>query len=188
MKIFLDREWIKETRHCQGPRGRTAVHIKAQLLILGALNVLGHHSPFRTLRVDTEICASEHRAFFHLFLDKMYSIREDYIYYPRTPEELKPVMERYASKGLPGAGGSIDVVHMKWYDCPAVDRNRSVGKEGYPTLAFEVISGFDREILGVSSVQFGTRNDKHIVRLDETVAKIRDDWYKTVEWEYYDAF
>ncbi|KAL9182591.1 hypothetical protein ACHAXT_013243 [Thalassiosira profunda] len=41
--------------------------------------------------------------------------------------------------------------------------------------------------MGVSSVQFGTRNDKHIVRLDETVDKICNGWYNTVEWEYYDV-
>ena len=117
----------------------------------------------------------------------LYSIREDYIYYPRTPEELHSIMKRYEAKHLPGCGGSIDVVHLKWSNAPAGDRNRCVGKEGYPTLAFEVVSGFDREILGVSSVQSGTRNDKHIVKLDATVAKIRDDWYKTVEWEYSDV-
>ena len=43
-----------------------------------------------------------------------------------------------------------------------------------------------REIFGVSPIQFGTRNDKHIVKLDKNVAKIRDEWYKTVQWNYYD--
>ncbi len=97
-------------------------------------------------------------------------------------------MKRYEDNHLPGCGGSIDVVHLKWSNCPAGDLNRCKGKEAYPTLAFEVISGFDREILGVSSIQFGTRNDQHIVKIDENVAKIRDGWYNTVEWEYYDAY
>ena len=96
------------------------------------------------------------------------------------------MMERYTLVHLPGAGGSIGVVHLKWSACPAGAYNLCKGKEDYPTLAFEVISGFDREILGVSSVQFGTRNDKHIVKLDKNVTKIRDEWYNTVQWNFYD--
>ena len=161
--------------------------VKAQLLILGTLNVLGHNNPFRVLPSSTEMSYSEHRAFFHVFLNKMASIREEFIHYPRTPEELSKVMEQYGKVDLPGAGGSIDVVHLKWGYCPAGDVNRSKGKEGYPTVAFEVISGFDREILGVSSIQFGTHNDKHIVKLDKNVARIRDDWYNTVQCDYYDS-
>ncbi|KAL9182044.1 hypothetical protein ACHAXT_012387 [Thalassiosira profunda] len=184
--LFLREGWIAPTKHCkEGDR----LKLKAELLIMGALNVLGNHTPFRQLKANTQICRSDHQNFFHLFLDKMYARREEYIFYPRTPDELRAVMKRYADSPvhLPGNGGSIDVVHLKWSNCPAGDMNRCVGKEGYPTLAFEVISGYDREIMGVSSVQFGTRNDKHIVRLDETVDKICNGWYNTVEWEYYDV-
>jgi hypothetical protein len=88
---------------------------------------------------------------------------------------------------IPGAGGSIDVVHMKWSACPAGDSNRAKGKEGYPTVAFEVITDFDRRILAISSIQFGTRNDKHIVKLDKAVAEIRDGWYSTVKWNFKDS-
>ncbi|KAL7462574.1 hypothetical protein ACHAXS_002959 [Conticribra weissflogii] len=90
-------------------------------------------------------------------------------------------MESYKKVGLPGCGGSIDVVHVKWSNCPAGDFNRCKGKESFPLLAREVISGFNQEILGMSSVQFSTRNDKHIDKLDDNVAGIRD-----VEWDYYD--
>ena len=31
-----------------------------------------------------------------------------------TREELDVVMQRYAEKDIPGAGGSIDVINMKW--------------------------------------------------------------------------
>jgi hypothetical protein len=33
----------------------------------------------------------------------------------------------------------------------------------YPSVAFEVIAVFDRQMLVVSSVHFGTRNDQEIV-------------------------
>ena len=76
---------------------------------------------------------------------------------------------------------------MKWSNCPAGDYNRCKGKESYPTLAFEAVTDHNRRIMGISSVQFGTRNDKHIVKLDAVVAKIRDGWYNTVTWNFYDS-
>ncbi len=34
-------------------------------------------------------------------------------------------------------------------------------------------------------MQFGACNDKHIVWLDPTVALIQEDWYRHVEWYYF---
>ena len=116
----------------------------------------------------------------------MFSIKEDYICYPTTQEDLNEVMDRYADNYLPGCGGSIDVVHVKWSNCPAEDVNRAKGKEGFPSLAFEVVTGFDRQILGVSIAHFGTRNDKQIVRSDETIKLLRNSWYRDVEWMLFD--
>lgn len=108
----------------------------------------------------------------------------------KTMEELSPIIKKYQSLFLPGCGGSIDVVHLKWSYCPAGDcnSNRCVGKEGFPTVAFEVVSDNSRRILGVSSVQYGARNDQHIVKLDETVSNLKRKWYKDVEWSYFDVF
>jgi len=152
---------------------------------MSCLHVLGHSTPFRLLTVDTNLSATEHRLFFHKFIDKMYSIRDEHIYLPRDEAELREVMAWYEEKNLPGAAGSKDVVHSKWSACPAGDFNRAKGKESYPSIAFEVISDFDRRIMGVSSAQFGTRNDKQIVKTDRNVAKIRDDWYANVRWTYF---
>jgi hypothetical protein len=49
----------------------------------------------------------------------MFSIHDNYIKYPNTLEELQSVMDRYESLFLPGCAGSIDVVHVKWRNCPA---------------------------------------------------------------------
>ena len=81
-------------------------------------------------------------------MKKLSSVKDEIIKYPNTFDNLKTVMEKYAAKKLPGCSGSIDVVHLKWSNCPAGDYNRSLGKEGYPTLAFEVVTGHDRNILG----------------------------------------
>ena len=56
--------------------------------------------------------------------------------YPESSDELKSVMNKYTVKKLPGCGGSIDAVHLKWSNCPAGDYNPSLGKEGYLTLLY----------------------------------------------------
>ena len=78
--------------------------------------------------------------------------------------------------GLPGAMGSVDVVHVKWSNCPSGDFNCAKGKESYPLLAFECISNLDRRICHVHGPQFGTRNDKHIVKMDTGMVTIRKDY------------
>ena len=99
--------------------------------------------------------------------------------------ELKETVDDYAAKHLPGAGGSIDVVHIKWGNCPAGDYNKCKGKESFPSLAFECITNNCRQVLSIAPVQFGARSDKHIVHFDPTVGHIRKQWYKDVEWEYF---
>jgi hypothetical protein len=116
----------------------------------------------------------------------MYSIKNDYIYFPRNMEELKEVITQYQEKDLPGAGGSIDVVHVKWSKCPAGDFNKCKGKESFPSVAFECVTSHTRRVMGIAPIQYGTRNDKHIVCLDPTVRMIRFDWYKEVQWTSFD--
>ncbi len=113
-----------------------------------------------------------------MFVEKMYSIRDEYISLPMKVPELERVMEAYEDKGLPRCGGLIDVVHVKWSKCHAGDDNCCKRKENYPSLAWEGISAHNHKVLGILSVQFGTRYDKHIVKIDENVAKIRDGWCK----------
>ena len=70
---------------------------------------------------------------------------------------------------------------------PTGDHNRCKGNESYPTLAFEVVSDNSRCILGISSVQYGTHNDQHIiVKLDQTISNLRKGWCKDVVWSFYE--
>jgi len=130
---------------------------------------------------------SEVHKFFYVFLDAFMDMRDEYINLPQNIPEMLRVTRCYDSVGLPGACGSMDVVHVKWSSCPAGDANRAKGKEGYPTLAFQCITDFNRRILAVYGPQFGTKNDKDIVKTDPNVRKIRIGWYKDVCWRYYDA-
>ena len=179
---FITDGYLHETRRI---RGHSIIWTKAELIVLACLNVLAHGTPFRCLTLNTHISASDHRLYFLKFVEMFSKHRKEYIHLPDNRDQLQEVMGRYRDVGLPGAMGSIDVVHCKWSNCPAGDRNRAKGKEGYPTLAFQCISDFDRRINGVFGPQWGTRNDKHIVKLDTNVKRIKSGWYKDVEWCYF---
>jgi hypothetical protein len=79
----------------------------------------------------------------------------------------------------------MDVVHIKWATCPAGDHNRVKGKEGYSTLGFYCITDYNRRIIAIYGPQFGTRNDKDIVKHDPNVVEICDGWLGGCRWKYY---
>jgi hypothetical protein len=57
--------------------------------------------------------------------------------------------------------------------CPTQQQNMYKGKEGYPTVAYEVICNSRKFIQSISVGHPGSRNDKqHIVRTDETVMSL----------------
>ena len=182
---IVDDEIIHLSKHC---RTVADLKIKSELLVMGALAILcGSINGFRNLPLLTHICATEHSQFFQKLVKYLFDKRGEYIYLPRNELELMSVMKRYEEMGIPGAMGSVDVVHVKWSNCPSGDFNRAKGKQSYPSLAFECISDFDRRICHVHGPQFGTRNDKHIVKMDKGVASINDK-YSHVPWKYFDEY
>ena len=96
--------------------------------------------------------------------------------------------EDYNATGLPGCVGSMDVVHVKWSQCPTGNHNRAKGKEGYPTLGFQCITDFNRRVMTIYGPQFGSRNDKDIVKHDDNVRAIRQNrLFANATWQYYDC-
>jgi hypothetical protein len=60
-------------------------------------------------------------------------------------------------------------------------------KGGYPILAFQCVTDFNRRILAVYGPQFGTRNDKEIVKDDPNVHYVQTGWCNDFLWRYYTA-
>ena len=126
--------------------------------------------------------------FFFIFIEALVEMKDEYIFIPRNLTELRRVSRDYNTVGLPGCVGSMDVVHVKWANCPTGDLNRAKGKEGYPTLAFQCITDFNRRVLAIYGPQFGSRNDKDIVKHDNNVRAIRSNQlFTNTTWKYYDA-
>jgi hypothetical protein len=181
-EMFISRGWVKCTKRCHN---EYMLSMRTQLFIMCALEHLGNRRPHRQFETETNMCFSEHQQFFNTFLDRMYARRFDHVAFPSTLEGLQSLSCQYHRQHLPGACGSIDVIHVKWSNCPSGDFNKCKGKESFPSVAFEVVTDNRRRVLGISPIQYGARSDKHIVRLDPTVTSIRDNFYKYVEWEYY---
>jgi len=98
-------------------------------------------------------------------------------------EDLRREMEVFARMGLVGCGFSMDAVHL-WYDaCPAELNSLHVGKEGYPTRAFNVAVTHTKRIISSTVGHPGARNDKSIVRYDKFVQDVKEKKVLNVSYE-----
>ena len=89
-----------------------------------ALEHLGNRRPHTQFKTETEMSMSAHLLFYKHFLNCLYRARSEWIYFPRLMDELRSVTDDYHRQELPGAAGSIDVVHVKWSHCPAGEFNK----------------------------------------------------------------
>ena len=138
---------------------------------MSALYVLGHGIGFCSCKALCNISTSEVCKFFHLFLDALVDMQDEYISLPSNMAAFRRVTHDYEENGLPGCVGSMDVVHVKWSNCPMGNHYRAKGKKGYPTLAFQCITDFNHHLLLVYGSHFGTHNDKNIVKHDTHMKK-----------------
>jgi hypothetical protein len=95
-------------------------------------------------------------------------------------------MGPYIAVGLNGCIGSTDATHIMWVACPAHLRNFCFGKEGFPTLVYNVTCTHDMFATHCGASSFGANNDKFIVRFDEFIADLRTlDLYTGIEYELF---
>ena len=142
--------------------------------MLGVLRMLGRNWICDDVAEATGMGESTVRTAFKLFCENFVdSFYDKYIYRP-VGDQLKNIMSIYTRMGLPGCVGSTDCVHVKWDRCPIELTNLCKGKEGYPTLVYSCVVDHSRRILSVTPSNFGTRNDKTIVRLDSYIMAIKE--------------
>jgi len=131
--ILIVQGYVKEPRTFFR---RREFRERTELLVMSALYVLGHGAGFRSCRALCNISTSEVRKFFHLFLDALVAMQDNYISLPSDMAALRRVSRDYEENGLPGCVGSMDVVHVKWSSCPMGDHNHAKGKEAILPLHF----------------------------------------------------
>lgn len=168
--VAMTREagWFTEQSNCTRIPGAPL-----ELKILAVLRVIGRGYCFDGVEELSRISAESLRVFFRSFVN-LFS-RENYSKYcnhPQTPEEIASAMGVFTQLGLPGCIGSTDCVHIRWERCPAGSRSSHKGKEGYPTLSYEVTVDHTKRIIAATEGHPGARNDKTIVKFDGFVTKI----------------
>jgi hypothetical protein len=178
--IILDREWYDP--EVSDLFGRRCHHV--ELLLLGCLHVLGHDATQKVCESNTHISSECHRKFFLRWCKDMASIKDEFIFLPADELELDRVLKSYSRYGFVGCIGSIDCVHIGWDKCPSEWRPLFVGKEGFPTIVFQVTCDNHHKIQAVSQGHPGARNDKTIVKLDDAVAtlKSKNSWLGSMPW------
>jgi len=133
----------------------------------------------------------------HFLVVDFYVVLEFQHPFSPTTSELCSIMQAYALVGFPGCVGSIDCTHIRWWNCPSKHRNSCHGKEGYPTLGFQVIVDNTKRILHVSKGYFGSLNDQNICDIDPIIyndnggivnlARDRRFLYNDVKFDLYDS-
>ena len=148
--------------------------IDCRLLVLGSLRYLGIGTTFDALEEVTHVSGTSHQNFFlNEFLSWGVTVAREIIFLLRNDDKYDAVEEVYWVQGLPGCVGSIDCVHLSWDRCRSGLLGECVGKEGKPTLTFEVVVTHNHRIQSVSGYCHGAQNDKTISRHDWAVNKLR---------------
>ena len=122
----------------------------------------------------TGIGLSTIAAFYHVFVKRyIFQFYNEWVFLPRTDEELRAVINVYSTQGLPGCAGSVDCVHLSWGRCQAGCRFYHVGKEGFPTRSYEVVVDATKRVRACTPGFPGANNDKSISRHDFAIHTLR---------------
>jgi hypothetical protein len=184
VEMTREAKWFSEEPNCAGQEAAPL-----ELKILAVLRVLGRGYCFDGVEELCLISAEVLRVFFHKFC-KLFSEANFSVYCspPTSDEDIAKTVNIYERLGLPGAIGSVDCVHIRWERCPAGERSLHKGKEGFPTLSYEVTVDHTKRIIGATQGHPGARNDKTIVKFDGFVTSIHNgEVYAEVTFTLLDA-
>ena len=186
IKVILAEAWFpKYGSTGDGPLDCTKnPGASLQVKVLSVLRVLGRGVVFDDC-FDGSGCGEESiRVFFHAFTAKCcQSLFQSVVKPPRTLTEIGEATRVYQMLGVGAAVGSTDCTHIELGNCPNNFRISCSGKSGKPTLSYSLTCSHQRKIFHVTSGFAGSKNDKHISRLDSFITAVgSDNIYKNFEW------
>jgi hypothetical protein len=167
--------WFRQSGwFCRETDGFLRPAVPLELKILAVFMMLGRGVcaavPASVIGCD-EKTIQEFFKFFCLQVAK--HLYQRFICFPSTVAEVAKCVKTYEKENLPGCMGSVDCVHIPWIKCLASVRSWFIGKEGAPTVAFQVIVDHSTRILSISQPHPGANNDKTIASMDNCLHKIR---------------
>jgi hypothetical protein len=158
------------------------------LLALGSFHMIARDLTFDDLDELNGISATANCACFFSFVPRLAGLSSSFIVIPRTADELQHgVLDLYRIVGLPVCTGSADCVRVFWDTCPANLQSGCNGKEKFLSVVFEVVASHTNKMLSVSGVQYGTDNDRIILRSDSAIWCIQKEGnvLKNTTFKYY---
>ena len=188
VRLFVRKKWVITQKEIDKRRVKFIV-CPPEVKILDTLYWLGEGCSFRTIyNLSGRVFSDQSFCNFAKKFCKIVRthLAPRYIKLPSTVEDLRDIEKAYTERGFPGAVGSTDGVQIAWEGCPFAYRKSFTGKEGYPTLGFNVTVGHDLRILHVCSMFAGRFNDKTKVLYDEYVKRLRSGFYHGFEYTVYD--
>ena len=164
-------KWVDKP---SGPgHGRGPARAPLLLKVLAALSYLGKGCDMEDLEDLAQISVSTLRVFIPAFLKWL--AHDEFAKHVHLPEgeALDRAMAVYARLGAPGACASADGVHVPWNNCHATQNHLYKGKEGHPTIAWNVSVLHSREVVHIAPWKGGATNDKSMAQHDEFFAQLR---------------
>ncbi|CAN0312837.1 unnamed protein product [Ectocarpus sp. 4 AP-2014] len=133
--------------------------------VLAWLTILGRGNCFASIYqmswMSTRTVQGMFRKFCKHVAREMYDV---HIHFPTEESgKLDLVMKQYDRLGFTGAVGSMDVTHIAWSRCPYNQARSYTGKEGFPTIAYQVTVDHAGRAMAVTEGFTGSTNDKTIV-------------------------
>jgi hypothetical protein len=186
IQTILHERWFpKYGVDGEGPMDCTKTRgASLQVKVLSALRVLGRGCVFDEV-FDGSGCGEESiRVFFHSFTSKCCaSLFQKMIAPPRTVEDIRIATRVYQRLGIGPAIASTDCTHIELGNCPHNFRITCTGKSGKPTLSYSLSCSHQRKIYHVSAGFAGSKNDKHISKLDSFITAVgSESIYRNFEW------
>lgn len=147
-----------------------------ELLVLGALRVLGRGWTFKCCWESTLIHHTTHRHFFHQFIafgrEVLYPM---YVKFPTTPSEAYSHMFDYHKVGFNGAIGSTDGTHIASEKIPfSLQQHHDGHKLPIPSRTYNLTCDHRRRILHSTQGHPARWNDQTLVLFDRLVTGIHD--------------
>ena len=164
-----------------GPKGPGPPPIPVNILLLGVLRFLALGCPWDVIEELSHVSETVLKGFYNKFVEWYATFKyKDVVCAGDWRKEVEPIFNKV---GFPGCVGSMDAVHLAWEKCPYSLVGLFTGKEGYPTVAFNVIANHTGRIMHSTQFHPGARNDKTIVRYDEFVTRLRTE-HEFTQFEY----
>jgi hypothetical protein len=183
--ILLERWFPKYGVMGEGPMDCTKTRgASLQVKVLSVLRVLGRGCVFDEV-FDGSGCGEESiRVFFHSFTSKCCaSLFQKMIAPPTSLEDIRTATQIYQRLGMGPAIASTDCTHIPLGNCPHNFRITCTGKSGKPTLSYSLSCSHQRKIYHVSAGFAGSKNDKHISKMDSFITAVgSESIYRNFEW------